>query len=71
MSSFLRLNISPNNLSASDILGDAEDSEAAYSCLMMGKEAGCSLICMVEIHQSDCKTYGCCNSEDNLLIPQI
>ena len=53
MSSFLRLNISPNNPSASDILGDAEDSEAAYSCLMMGKEAGCSLICMVEIHQSD------------------
>ena len=41
---------------ASDILGDAEDSEDAYSCIMIGKEAGvllCSLTSMVKIHQSD------------------
>ena len=41
---------------ASDILCDAEDSEDAYSCIMMGKEAGvllCSLTDMVKIHQND------------------
>ena len=40
---------------ASDILGDAEDSEDAYLCIMM-EEAGvllCSLTGMVKIHQSD------------------
>ena len=40
-------------------LGDAEDSEDAYSCIMMGEEAGgllCSLTGMLKIHLSDSST---------------
>ena len=37
-------------------LGDSEDSEDAYSCIMMGEEAGyllCSLAGMLKIHLFD------------------
>ena len=36
-------------------LGDADESNEAYSCMMMGKEAGvllCSLTCILKIHLS-------------------
>ena len=37
-------------------LGDADESDEAYSCMMMGKEAGvilCSLTSMLKIHLSN------------------
>ena len=42
--------------SGDKFLGDAEDSDDAYSCIMMEEEAGgllCSLTGMLKIHLSD------------------